>query len=195
MYIKQTRRTDLNESNYENKFNQLEEKNKQLNQPKNKLIEEYSEDVFLHWQAPEFETFPRDKKWYIYLAFLLIAIIAYAIYTNGIIMAITFILIGVVGYIYINKEPRTLDFRITYNGIIVGREIYLFDNIKSFWIFYEPNKIRVISLHLESYLTPYIHIPIDDQDPVKIREILLNYVSEEKHEPGLVETLERLLKL
>jgi hypothetical protein len=110
-------------------------------------------------------------------------------------MAITFILIGVVGYIYMNKEPRTLNFIITEDGVVAGREIYEFDNLESFWIFYSPEDIKVISLRTKSHMVPHVHIPIHNEDPVKIREILLERIPEEKQEQGLVETLERLLRI
>jgi hypothetical protein len=151
--------------------------------------------TLLSWRAPEFEVSSRDHKWYIYVTTVLLVIIAYAIFTNGLIMAITFILIGMVGYIYIHKEPRVLDFALTEDGVVAGREIYVFDNLKSFWIFYEENDLQVISFHTSSYLLPYIHVPIHDQDPAAIREILLDYLSEEKHEPGIMEVLDRILHL
>jgi len=159
------------------------------------LIEKHSRDVRLAWRAPEFETFERDRKWYFYITAILIAIIAYAIFTNGLVMAITFILIGVVGYVYIEKDPRILDFMLTKDGVVAGREIYDFDNIQSFWVFYEEDGLRVISLHTQSYLVPFIHIPIGDQDPTEIRKILLEYIPEEEHKPGMMDTLDRLLKL
>lgn len=153
------------------------------------------EDVILRWKAPEFEIMQRDKKWYIYCIIALFIIISYALYTNSLIMAITFILIGTVGYVYVSKEPRIYTFLITEDGIVAGREIYEFDNLESFWIFYEPEGTRVISLHTKSYLLPYVHIPIHEEDPVKIREVLLKYIPEEKHKPGAEDTLSRLLKL
>ncbi|HAT74113.1 MAG: hypothetical protein US30_C0006G0010 [Candidatus Moranbacteria bacterium GW2011_GWF2_36_839] len=167
----------------------------ELEAPHDMLIEKHSRDVRLHWRAPEFETFERDRKWYFYITAILIAIVAYAIFTNGLVMAITFILIGVVGYIYIEKDPRTLDFMLTRDGVVAGREIYDFDNIRSFWVFYEEDGLRVISLHTESYLAPFIHIPIHDQDPTEIRKILLEYIPEEEHKPGMMDTLDRLLRL
>jgi len=171
-----------------------EKKTEDSDSSESMLIAENSEDVLLHWKTREFEILKRDKKWYIYGTIILLAIVIYALFTNGLVMAITFILIGMAGYIYINKEPRILDFMITKDGLIAGREIYDFDNLKSFWIFYD-NDVRAISLHTKSHLIPYIHIPIGDEDPVKIREILTKYIAEEKQEQGIVETVERLLKL
>ncbi len=177
---------------FENKHKKIEKPIKTYSDISKK---KYLSKALLHWRAPEFEILERDKKWYIVITGLLMLIIIYALYTNSLVMAITFILIGVVGYIYINKEPRILDFMITDDGIVAGKEIYNFDNLKSFWIFYEPDGMKEISLSTESYLTPYVHIPVHDQEPVKIRELLLQYIPEEKQEPGLVETVERIIGL
>lgn len=171
-----------------------ENKNKKLESPHDMMLEEHSNDVMMSWKTLEFEMFDRDKKWYMMILGILILIVAYAIFTNSLIMAVTFILIGVVGYIYINKEPRELDFMITKEGVVAGKEIYPFENLKSFWIFYEP-EIRVISIHTESYLNPYLHIPLGDQDPKKAREILSKFIAEEKHAPGMLEVLDRFLRL
>ena len=153
------------------------------------------EGALFHWQAPEFETYEKSNRWYLIAALILAAIVIYALITNSLIMAITFILIGVVGYIYLQKEPRILNFFITYDGIVVENEIYDFDDIKSFWIFYEPGQIKVISLHMKGKLLPYVHIPIHNEDPVKIRKILLQFIPEVKQEITMIDTIERLLRL
>ncbi len=183
-----------NDQNIKEEIKKENQEQEALEAPRDMLIEEQSEDVLASWQAPEFEIMERDRKWYLYITLVLIAIIAYAVITNSPIMAITFILIGVVGYIYINKEPRQLTFLISEDGIMAGNEMYDFKNIRSFWIFYEPHDIKIISLKTGSYLVPYVHIPIEDEDPVKIREILLKYIPEEKQEHGIQEILGRLLK-
>lgn len=173
----------------------FKKKERLLEEPEDFFISEHSKDVLAHWRAPEYEVFEKDKNWHFWMGFILLAIITWALYINSPLMAITFILIGIVGYIHSNSQPRILDFLITPEGIIAGREIYEFENIKSFWIFYEPNGPRVISLHLKSGLLPYIHIPIHDQSPAEIRQTLLDHIEEEKHEPGLVEALERILRI
>jgi hypothetical protein len=174
--------------------NMPEESREALDSPKDMLIAKHSDDVLLHYQAPEFEIYKRNRRWYFYITLVFLAIIAYAIYTNSLVMAITFILIGAVGYIHIHKEPRILDFMIVEEGIMAGREIYSFENIESFWVFYGP-EAKTVSLHLKSRLLPYISIPLGDQDPVKIREILLGYISEKKHKPSWTEIIGEILKI
>lgn len=166
----------------------------ELESPHDMLLPEHLRDAILHWRGPEFEKSDWEKKWYLIATLILAAIILYALFTNSPIMAITFILIGIVGFLHLQKNPRVLDFSIGGSGVIAGDEIYEFGDIKSFWIFYEPH-IRVISLHMKGRLIPHIHIPIHDQDPVKIREVLMDFVPEEEQELGMVDVIEKVLRI
>ena len=163
-----------------------------LENPHDMLLER-GKEVLIHWQGPEYEHYPKEKLWYTVAALALSGIVMYALLTNSPIMAITFVLVGVVGYVQLEKLPRVLDFKVTSDGIMVGGEIYKYDGIKSFWIFYEPPHTKILSLHTDAILTPYIHIPVHQIDPVKLREELLKFVPEVKQEPTLIDTLERLL--
>jgi hypothetical protein len=158
-----------------------------LGQEKNKIL--------ARWEAPEFEAKPRDERKYIFLGFILTGIIFYAVYTNSPVMAITFILIGIVTYLYSHKAPRTLVFQITEEGIQAANELYEYENIRSFWIFYEPEGRKEISLHTRSILSPYVNIPVHDQDPVYLRECLMNYIPEIKQKPSALDSLEKALDL
>jgi len=149
--------------------------------------------VIYKWRALEHEIQEKDKKWYLVTGLILAAIILYAIFTDGLIMAITFILIGVVGYIVLNKKPREINFYITDDGVVADREIYEFEEVTSFWIFYEINGMKVISLHTKNKFMPFVHIPLGKEDPVKIREILLNYLEEIKQKPNIIDNFERML--
>lgn len=152
-------------------------------------------DVLAHWRAPEHELQEKDRNWYLYVSFVLLAIIGYAVYTNSPVMAITFILIGMVGYIFLSKEPQIIDFAVTPKGVVAGKEIYEFENILSFWIFYEPRQTKIISLRMKHKLLPYVHIPVHQEDPVEIRSLLLEYIPEVKQEPNIVDAFENFIGL
>jgi hypothetical protein len=175
---------------------QRNEHNKQeyLDQPHDFMVAEHS-NTLIDWQGPEYEHYPKEKRWYLIASLILAVIVIYALINNSPIMAITFILIGIVGYIQLEKSPRLLDFKITHDGVMVGKELYDFDNIKSFWIFYEPPHTKILSLRVDALLTPYIHIPVHQIDPVKLREILMEFVPEKKQQPTLIDTIERVLHI
>ncbi len=149
--------------------------------------------VLHQWRAPEFEVYEKSNRWYFLAGLFLLAIITYAMLTDGPIMAITFILIGIVGYLNLQKNPRIVRFALTTEGLIADKDMYLYENINSFWIFYEPQHTKLISLNTKASMFPFVHIPLADEDPVKIREIILEYVPELKQEPSMIDTIEKVL--
>ncbi len=151
------------------------------------------EDILIAWEGPEFENFRKDTQWYIAAAIILLLIITYAVVINAPIMAITFILIGVVSYIYVQKEPRHLRFAVTQQGIVVGDEVFPFTDIASYWIFYEPPHTYLLSLEMKHRLLPHVHIPLHGVDIAALHEVLDQFLPEEEQEMGIVDTLERLL--
>ena len=152
-------------------------------------------EIFHSWQAPEFEVYEKGTRWYIVGFIFMLAIVAYALFTNSSIMAITFILLGIVGFIHLQRDPRLVDFQLTSKGVFADNQLYTYENIFSFWIFYEEPNIKIISLHTKASMLPYVHIPIHDEDPVLIREILLTYIPEIKQDPSLIDALARVLHI
>lgn len=149
--------------------------------------------TLLSWESPEHEPFELGPRSHVIVIVLLIAIIGYALYTNSALMAITFILIGMVGYLLLEREPKTLSFHVTTHGIISGGEFYAFDSIESFHLYDEQPFEDLLSIKTNGILVSHVHIPVITVDKKTLRDILDNYIPEDKHEPSLVDTLERLL--
>jgi hypothetical protein len=147
------------------------------------------------WRAPEFEVYEKSQRWYVIAFIFILAMIVYALFTDSPIMAITFILIGIVGYIYSQKNPRVITFSITTKGVVADKDLYLYDNIFSFWIFYEPDHKKVISLHTKASMLPFVHIPLANENPVKLREMLLENIPEIKQDPSLIDAIEKFLHI
>lgn len=159
---------------------------------------EYEEEIeydssLYRWSAPEHDFYTVGRNFYLFSAIFLAGIVIYALITNSPIMAITFILIGVVGYLFLQKEPTIVNFSITPNGILAGHEIYEFDSLKSFWIFYDPPYEKKLSIKSKSTFTPFIHFPLGNENPVEIRNILIKFIPEEKQDHTLVDAAERFL--
>jgi len=158
-------------------------------------IQSHPEDILIQWRGPEYEVYPKSRQWYMIAAFTLAVIVAYAVWNSALLMAIVFILVGFVGYTYLQRPPRVRDFALTQEGVIVGNEIFDYDEIESFWIIYEPPHTRVISLHMKGKFVPFVHIPLHQRDPVDVREVLLQYLPEVKQEPSVIDAIERVLHI
>jgi len=145
------------------------------------------------WRAREYEHRPKNKRRVLIIGLFLSAIVIYAIATQSPIMAITFILIGIVGYLGLTREAPVLDIFIDIEGIHIGNEVYPYENIRSFWVFYEPGERKCISIHTNGDLTPYVHIPLGTTDPLQVRAVLLQFLPERRHPLRLVDMLEKYL--
>jgi hypothetical protein len=153
------------------------------------------EPVF-QWEAPEYEYIEKHPKWYWVMGLALLAIIVYAIITNSILMAILFILIGMLGYVYAEREPRPIRMEINPDGVVVDKIMYEYDDLKSFWIFFEVEAgFKVLSLHSKKTFLPHIHIPVGDANPILIREVLLNYLPELRQEMTIVDRFSLMIGL
>ena len=155
----------------------------------------HSQRVLFSWVAPEHIHVRPNPRAIIIAAIMLFVVIAYALFTNSPLMAITFILIGVVGYLFLTKDPADVEFIITREGIVVGRNLYAFEDIHSFWIFDEAPLKNVLSIHSHGMLAPFIHLPLGDLDHDTMRDVLLQYIPEEKQEPRMVDIIEKMLHI
>lgn len=158
-------------------------------------LDEHEEDIIVRWRGPEYEIYEKSNRWYAGASVVLIVIIVYAIFVNNPLMVIIIVLVSFIGYSYLKTPPRVTDFALTYEGIIVGNKIYRYNDIDSFWIFYEPPHTRIISLQINGTFAPYVHIPLHQLDPVDVRAALINFIEEKKQEHTIVDTIERILHM
>ncbi|MBD3238359.1 MAG: hypothetical protein GF332_01830 [Candidatus Moranbacteria bacterium] len=156
-----------------------------------------SKEVF-SWEADEFTQYERSKVWYIAGAIFIVSmvVIAIVVFNNNFAMALVFILIGIVAYIYSKKKPRRIKVRMLHGGIEVDDVYYDYDDMEYFWIFYnKPPQDAYISIkRIKKYL-PFLHIPIDDADPAAIRKELRKHIDENKHQEDFATVVERILKI
>lgn len=153
--------------------------------------------ALIWWESVE-HTPPilESKKVYATIVFFIIAIVAYALFTDSPLTAITFILIGMVGYLLFNRPAETVMFAISEDGITVGREFYEYDNIQSFWIIEDhPQFPNHLIIQTDGILSSHVHIPLEENDPEIVRHILLDHIPEIKYEPGLVDMIERMFHI
>jgi hypothetical protein len=160
--------------------------------PKARSRKPFSNSV--EWSAPEFKQHSKNKSWFMVIGLIAAGLFFWALLTKNILFAL---LIGL-SYFSITafalKKPRDIRLSITPRGIKIDKTLYSFDNLKSFWIFYEPPEVKELSLRSKKVIMPYIKIPLSEQNPVKVRKILIKYLPERKHKESLIDNLARSLR-
>jgi hypothetical protein len=141
----------------------------------------------IEWKAPEFPNRKKSKSWFIIPALITIAVGVFALITENLLFLIVIVLGFFVFYIYANKEPRIIKFKINEKGIETAGSLHDFDSLRSFWIFYNPPEQKELSLRSRKIFIPYIRIPLGDENPNEIRKFLLKYLPEKRHRESIID--------
>lgn len=139
------------------------------------------------WKAPEFTKKTKNKSWFIVPGIITIILGIFSLFTENFLFLIVIILTFFVFYIYANKEPWIIKFKINEKGIEIDKRVYDFDSLKSFWIFYDPPEQKEISFRSKKTFLPYVRIPLADQNPNEIRKFLLKFLPEKHHKESLID--------
>ncbi len=166
------------------------------NPKKSKAKKDKTEEVLAAWKVKEEAGNQSQHKLGEGIIFLILfGFLVWGFFTNNFLLSIIAILIGLLFYLLERREAREYKFKITWEGVEAYGNLYEYDSLENFWIFYdkEEDGKKELSLKSKKIFSPYIRIPLKDMDPVEVREILINFLPEEKHEEGVVDFLEKYI--
>ncbi len=149
------------------------------------------EKISHKWQAKEFEPHPHQKSLSIFFLGAAAVFFVFSALSGNFSGAVISILAGFVLYVFSQKQPQNLTFQVTPKGIRIGEELYDYETLDSFWIFYDPPEIKEVVIKTHAYLTPKLHLPLENEDPNEIREILQKYLPEEKQNHSIIDNIAR----
>ena len=179
-----------------------------------------SETDVISWQIPEYQGSQKTKMWYAIYSLVAVALLVYAFFTQDFIFAIIIIFAAVLIVIFDGGQPGKLDVILSDQGVAVGKEFYGYDQIRSFFIIYEPDAgIKNLYLEFNRFARPSLPdiepghyswlfwlvnfartrfaVPLENMNPIIIRRNLLKYVKEnlDRTTVPLSEQLTKLFRL
>ncbi|MBI4812474.1 hypothetical protein HY798_03495 [Candidatus Falkowbacteria bacterium] len=155
-------------------------------------------EEFAAWRVPEYEKHERTKVWYAGASIIALILLFYAFWTTNFLFAVIIIVSALVIILRDGGEPEMIDVALTKEGVAVGRKFYDYDELKDFSIVYKPNLgVKNLYFEFKSSVKPRLSIPLDDMNPLPIRENLLKYLPEdlERTDQPTSEGLAKLFKL
>jgi len=154
-------------------------------------------DILLSWEYPEYIAYNRGLVWYILAIVVTIALLVYAFLTENNLFMIIIVLTVIIFAVANSRRPEKVQFAITNIGIVLNDKFIAYNDIKNFWIIYQPPAVKTLYIEPKSFFSPRIQIHIEEQNPSQIRDLLLPYLMEdlEKEDEPQSEIWGRLFKL
>lgn len=157
-------------------------------------LAKYYSKVVMEWEPKEFREHKRNENWYLWLGIIAAIFITVAIFLKAYIVAVTFFLLAVVVVMFAQQPAKRIEVRITDTGIERNGKFHPYHKLEKFWIFYDPPHITTLNFRLKQRHLPDIHVEIEKQDPVALRDALLEYLPEdEEKEEDFTDVLARRL--
>lgn len=154
--------------------------------------------VRMQWMFSEHNNHRRSPLWYIVTALVSLGFFVYAIYDGNFLFALMIVLIVFIFYTQYRNEPLQIPFALYETGIQLGDSFYLYRELQDFAVVYEPPEVKRLYIRSKKMvLRGELSIPLDDQNPLKIRKILLDYLPEdlEREEESGSDAAARMLKI
>ncbi len=148
-------------------------------------------DALISWKIKDFEENKKSFRFFLYFYSILFGITVYGLITDNLLLSILIILFGFTFFLFEKKQPQTITFAVTKEGIFIHDHIRPYDSLESFWIEYEPEGTQEISFKNNQLFLPYIKIPLIKTDPVKLRKCLTKFIPEKEHRHNLDDFLEK----
>jgi len=138
------------------------------------------EDVLMSWESREFIQYDRNPAWILVVYVLAALTLVYAIWTMNFLFAVLVVLFTIVIVIYTQRKPNILKVAVMKKGFKINNTLYTYeDDLENFWILYNPPDLKVLNFKRRQALLPALVIQLEDQNPLKIREMLLKFLPED----------------
>lgn len=153
----------------------------------------------LSWYVSEYDKHERGVWWYIITAAIGGGLMWYAISDGNFLFALIILLFAFIIFTHHRNDPMNVQFGIHERGVRIGEKFFLFRELESFAIIYEPPVVQKL------YITPRAQILrkeiaielTDDTDPLHVRSLLVSVLKEDLEREGQSssEVIAKLLKL
>ena len=146
------------------------------------------------WTSPEFIKKERSRAWFWIIGAAGLLFLIAALWMKNYVFAIIIPLFVFVIFSQAFKEPEEIELLISNEGMGHGENFTPFKEMKSFWVFREKD-LPYVSIKMGKNLKPNLFIPIQNEDPEKIQEILIKFIPLEEQEESMMDNLAERLKI
>ena len=155
-----------------------------------------AQDDFV-WESHSWESHERSTRWYLSMSVLAVILVVYAIATSNFLFAFFILIAAFVLVLAGHEDAHRSLVQIGPNGVVVDGRLYEYKSIDKFAIVYHPPDTKLLYIYLNNVVRPRVRIPLENENPVAIRNYLMYYLEENLHlqEEHFSDIVARILKL
>jgi len=147
----------------------------------------------ISWHALEYKRKEKTTDWYWAVILISLAMVVISFIIHDVFFAMLIIISTVILLSFSLTAPKIVEIGINQKGITVGKEMYPFATLESFWVESTDESNQKILLRSKKIIMPLIVIPLEEHHHLDVREFLLKYLTEvEMHEPLSQKIMEKL---
>lgn len=152
-------------------------------------------NVIYSYEALEFDKYHKSPTWYVMFSIIFILLLIYAIISRSPITFVVFLLLFIVTLLISTKDPSNIIIEITKNGINLDKKrTFRYQDIEAFGVFIRED-VRFISIYLTEGMMRYARIPLGEENPEEIADILEQYIPREDGKERFMDTIDHILKI
>ncbi len=149
--------------------------------------ENHSEKI-ISWRAAEYEHIERSPLWYLVVGGASLILSVFSLVGGNFFFAVFIILAFVMLIMLGRNKPRTLDYRLTDEGVGVGPKIfYHYDALEGFAVNDRPGRLDEIILKKKSVFNPYLKLPVDGKTAALAQKMLSEKLPVIDHQESLID--------
>jgi len=134
----------------------------------------------ISWKALEYKRKEKTADWYWAVIIISLAIVILSFISHNVFFAVLIIISVIILLLFSLIPPRLIDISINQKGITVGKEMYPFITLHSFWVDGKNDKNQKILIKSRKLVMPIIVIPLEEHHHLDVRDFLLKYIPEEE---------------
>lgn len=154
--------------------------------------------IHFKWLVDEYHKHLRSRNWYILAIFVAFIMMLFSFFTSNFLFAVIIIIAALIFIIHDGRSPEKVTIQLTDEGVVIGRKFYDYDELKNFAVVYKPRQeLKNLYFEFKNVFKQRLSIPLENKDPLPIREYLLKYLPEDldRTDAPLSEQLAGLFKL
>jgi len=155
---------------------------------------EESDKILISWTAQEFTKKEKNLTWLISLGTAALVFFIIGLLMKNYIFLLIIILASFLVFIQAMRHPQKIKTEIFEEKIVINDLLKIsFKDIVSFWIFEEIDA-KTLCLETKKLSRLKVYLPLGQQSPDEIRQVLARFIKEKKQEESLIDLVARRLR-